>query len=367
MHDKFPEITHIDQVREAIKDRPEFIEADKGDYVVFNYMVSHEDSFDCPIRRECRGLIFDKKGKVLSRRFHKFFNLGEKPNHVIDWNMPHVVLEKLDGSMITPVIVHGAVLWGTKMGITDVGAQCRNYVIRSGNGYNYERFALQAATFNHTPIFEYTAPTNRIVIPYEEERLVLLAVRDNRTGEYKPFSFMEEASIIFKIPLVKTYSGDISQIKDKVGIEGVVVRFEDGHMVKCKTDWYCAIHKAKENILQEKNVVKLILEEKLDDILPNLPDFDRDRLLKYKEKLIWNVEFHAFMIEQNLAHFEKTLTRKEYALQYAQNGVALYRSIIFSCWGNSKSIREEVVKFILKNCSSQTKLDEIRYTLPEKW
>lgn len=154
---------------------------------------------------------------------------------------------------------------------------------------------------------------------------------------------------------------------DRTDIEGVVVRFDDGHMVKIKLDLYCAIHKAKENILQEKNVVKLILEEKLDDILPNLPDFDRDRLLKYKEKLIWNVEFHSFMIEQHLAHFEKTLTRKEYALQYAQNVVALYRSIIFSCWGTEKSIREEVVKFILKNCSSQTKLDEIRYTLPEKW
>ena len=32
MYYKFPVIEHIDQIREAIKGREEFIEADKGDY-----------------------------------------------------------------------------------------------------------------------------------------------------------------------------------------------------------------------------------------------------------------------------------------------------------------------------------------------
>lgn len=99
---QFPVIEHIDQVREAIKDRPEFIEADRGTYTVFNYMVARTDSFDCPLRRECRGLIFDDKGRVLSRRFHKFFNLGEKEETFpqnINWNQSHVLLEKLDGCL----------------------------------------------------------------------------------------------------------------------------------------------------------------------------------------------------------------------------------------------------------------------------
>lgn len=56
------------------------------------------------IRRELRGLIFSAKdGTVISRRFHKFFNVGELPEtqpEKIDMKVPFVVLEKLDGSMI---------------------------------------------------------------------------------------------------------------------------------------------------------------------------------------------------------------------------------------------------------------------------
>ena len=47
----FPLINNIRQAREAIVNRPEFAETNKGDYIVFNYHVSHEDSFDDPIRR----------------------------------------------------------------------------------------------------------------------------------------------------------------------------------------------------------------------------------------------------------------------------------------------------------------------------
>lgn len=154
---------------------------------------------------------------------------------------------------------------------------------------------------------------------------------------------------------------------DRTDIEGVVVRFDDGHMVKIKLDLYCAIHKAKENILQEKNVVKLILEEKVDDILPNLPEVDKKRLEEYKEELVDVIDYHSDMIGTHLRWLVQTHTKKEFALEYANQVTPMYRSIIFSCWDRNSGVREEVVKFILKNCSSQTKLDEIRYTLPEKW
>lgn len=56
------------------------------------------------IRRELRGLIFSAAdGTVISRRFHKFFNIGELPEtqpEKVDMSIPFVVLEKLDGSMI---------------------------------------------------------------------------------------------------------------------------------------------------------------------------------------------------------------------------------------------------------------------------
>ena len=75
-------------------------------------MVSDEQTkTDWKIRRECRGLIFHAEtGKLLSRRFHKFFNvneLDETDAEVIDLSKPYVLLEKLDGSFIAPYFTNG--------------------------------------------------------------------------------------------------------------------------------------------------------------------------------------------------------------------------------------------------------------------
>lgn len=110
----FPKIVHLDDVLKAIDGREEFIVADRGDHVIVNYNVGFTDTFpeisdDDPedemilkaLRREARGIIFDKDtGRVISRRFHKFFNVGERPStemRNIDITQPHVILEKLDG------------------------------------------------------------------------------------------------------------------------------------------------------------------------------------------------------------------------------------------------------------------------------
>lgn len=363
----FPEIKNIKQASEAIKDRPEFIEVNRDDYVVFNYILSHEDSFDDPMRRELRGLIFNRSGDVLSRRFHKFFNMNEKEetqSNNIDWNKPHVVLEKLDGSMITPLVINGEVRWATKMGITEVAIQCEEFLKGKDN---YHQFALNTHTQKVTPIFEFIAPDNRIVISYEEPKLILLALRNNLTGKYYNLDMMKLISEQYNIPMVKTYSGDISNIRDQVGIEGVVVRFDDGHMVKVKTDWYVAIHKAKDQILFEKNVIKLIFEEKTDDILPNLLDSDKIRINSYKEILVDNIDLYVENIRTFLETKKNDISRKEFALDIAPNLQPIIRNVYFTCWNGDKDIRTELIKNILKYTNSQNDVDSIRFILPEEW
>ena len=52
----------------------------------------------------------------------KFFNVNEREETLIqhiDFSQPHLILEKLDGSMITPFEVDSRIRWGTKMGLTD--------------------------------------------------------------------------------------------------------------------------------------------------------------------------------------------------------------------------------------------------------
>ena len=134
-HYTFPVINCLNDVRAAIEPYDEFRIMEKDWYTVVNYVVSKEDTFlplahapgedySAWLRRECRGLIFDEYGNLISRPYHKFFNVGEKAetqSNKIDLTQPHVILEKLDGSMIRPIPTpDGSFRLATQAGITDV-------------------------------------------------------------------------------------------------------------------------------------------------------------------------------------------------------------------------------------------------------
>jgi RNA ligase len=192
MHYAFPIIRTIEDVLPHIEGRPEFVVAEREGYTIVNYVVAMADTFDMTgpddlggaIRRECRGLIFDADGNLMSRPFHKFFNVNEREEtqtHEIDMSKPHVIMEKVDGSMIRPILVDGYIRWASKMGITSVGMQAEEFVAKNTK---YKNFAFWCIKKGLTPIFEWTSPFNQIVLPYEEENLTLLAVRSNLTGDY---------------------------------------------------------------------------------------------------------------------------------------------------------------------------------------
>lgn len=202
MHYKFPEIRTINDVLPHIEGREEFIVAEREGYTVINYAVSMEDTFP-PVnvaggsakmraersltnrmRRECRGLIFYPDGRIMSRPFHKFFNIGEREETLpknVNLTHSHVIFEKLDGSMIRPLLVDGHIRWGTKMGITEVAMQAETFVAKNKK---YTDFAAWCIENNLTPCFEWCSLKQQIVIAYPEDKLVLLAVRHNITGEY---------------------------------------------------------------------------------------------------------------------------------------------------------------------------------------
>ena len=68
-----------------------YMELSSNDASCFDYRDVNENTFPnlnhasnlkqyklWALRRECRGLLLDRKtGNVLARRFHKFFNIGE--------------------------------------------------------------------------------------------------------------------------------------------------------------------------------------------------------------------------------------------------------------------------------------------------
>ena len=112
---------NIHRARELVEGRKDFIIVEKDGYTVADYVFMSNDTFDELERHELRGLKFDNKtGEILARPFHKFFNIGEKEEHAnIDWSRPHVVMPKLDGSMIHAALVNNEVRLMTRMGITE--------------------------------------------------------------------------------------------------------------------------------------------------------------------------------------------------------------------------------------------------------
>lgn len=300
---KFPEIRNINDVLPYVKDREEFIVAEREFGTVINYMVAMQDTFNMTgpddlggaIRRECRGIIFDKEGNIMSRSCHKFFNINEREEtqmNQIDLSQPHVIMEKMDGSMIRPILVDGYLRLATKMGVTNVSMQAEEW-LASQNPAKKE-WLRQCVEDAITPIFEWISPFNQIVLAYEQSDLVYLGSRYNVTGVY----FFDEYAPFTKVPRYGSVEGNIGEYiarqREKEGREGDIIRFSDGHMLKVKNDWYVRIHKTIDRILFDRNIIALILNEEVDDVIPMLPQVQADRV-RDVEARFWK----AFMQTEN--------------------------------------------------------------------
>lgn len=191
MNYQFPVINNISQVLPLIAERKEFVVAVKDGYTVVNYVVQTPTTFpvvtseETAILRELRGIKFNNtNGDIICRPLHKFFNIFEKEEtqlQELDFSQPHTVYTKVDGSMIVPFMVNGEIRFGTKMGITDVSIQAEKVVAKNPNIMEFSKWCIENQI---SPIFEFTAPNNRIVIEYDKPEFTLLTARRMVTGEY---------------------------------------------------------------------------------------------------------------------------------------------------------------------------------------
>lgn len=372
MEYQFPHICHINDVLPAIEGRKEFVVAERDHYIVVNYVVAMEDTFppvdsnQDAIRRELRGIIFDKEGNLLARRLHKFFNVNEREETLVrnvDFSKPHVILEKLDGSMITPIWMGDHFRWGTKMGVTEVALGAEEFVATHPQ---YTQFATFCKNHGYTPIFEWCSRKQRIVVDYEVDRLVLVAVRKNESGYYLNYRWLQEyGGSMFELDLVKTYETDsidrlIEETRGMEGVEGWIVRFDDGHMLKVKGEWYVRIHKTKDALNQEKNIIDMIVNEKIDDVKAFMLDADRVRVEKFERAFWEGVDMTVATLEVTIKSIVNHMSRKEFALKEYPDMYPTHRSIVFSCW-EGRSVRDEVLNIIKKNLGTQTKVDSVRH------
>ena len=393
MHYKFPIIKHLDDVRPAIEGRTDFVIAERDWGYVVNYLVAMADTFpdvgvwslklvpgskpyfrvnndrNAMIRRECRGLMFDRDGRIMARRLHKFFNVNERDetqDRYIDLGKHHVILEKLDGSMITPIRVGDDLRFATKMGINEISMQAEVFV--ANHPMIYE-FCDEMMRMEWTPIFEWCSRKQKIVIDHPEDRLVLLAIRDTETGGYMNYEDMVN-QVNGRFEVVRQFEGNIQNMnhliqhtRDLQGEEGYIIRFDDGTMVKIKSDWYVTRHKAKDAISFEKNVISMIVNGEVDDVKAMLPEEDRVRLEKFETEF-WHQFNHSVRRVQFLLDEHRKATkgdRRDFAINRAPMIHAGCRQIIFACWDGEKNVRDCLFDLVKKKCHNQNQVDSVRW------
>jgi len=298
----FPVIEHINDVLPHIEGREEFRVFERDGCKVIRYMVAHPETFgydeglglhNMLIRRECRGLVFDDSGRLIARPYHKFFNVNEREEtdlSVVDLGLGHSILEKLDGSMVFPVVINGALRLHTKSGISETALRAEVFLARRPT---YVEFMLELDREGRTAIFEWCSRQDPIVIDYPVDRMVLTAIREKTTGHYVGIQTLRSVADRWGIPVVwSTGSSDpsrkdalVNEVRSRLGEEGIVVRFDNGEMLKVKADDYVFKHSVLAGFHTRRAHTKAILEDQLDDILPLLPKVRRDDLLQYQAKL----------------------------------------------------------------------------------
>jgi RNA ligase len=329
MNYDFPQIKTIDDVLPHISGREEFLVMEKEGYTVIKYAVAFEDTFQwdsndpvgSAIRRECRGITFDTEGNLICRKFHKFFNVGEKEEtqlNKINLYEPHIVLEKLDGSCVIPQPSLDGFVLTTKSGVTDISHQAEEFI---SDKPHYAKFIHSMFDGKLTPIFEWVSRKNRIVVDYENDNLILTAIRNTEMGNYLPYFNMLDLAEHWNIPVVQAVDGlavqnielFVKQIREWEDSEGVVLRFDTGHMVKIKSDQYVLRHKTKDAINQEKNVISIILNDDVDDLIPLLTPEDATRIQEFQHAFWLAFEDVAGEIYDLYRQIDKGQSQKDFA------------------------------------------------------
>jgi T4 RnlA family RNA ligase len=246
---------------------------------IISYMIADKEFWENDMALETRGVAFNViTGECLCCPLNKFFNVGERPDTQPDIVKDSFieVYEKRDGSMVTPVLIDGSIHWKTKKSFySDVAKLAQSLVPR-----NVYDLASRCLSQGYTPIFEFTHPDTRIVLDYgKQPHFTLIAVRNNETGEFLSWLYLEVLVAPFEIPTVKKYEKTweelMHDVEHAVGIEGYVLVLQDGRRVKLKTKWYLELHRTMTE-LRERDVVEAVLNETVDDMKSLLTSQGKD-------------------------------------------------------------------------------------------
>lgn len=280
----------------------------------FNYFICDYKDFNNPILEdpsikafEMRGVtyVFNKDNSLFRRylMIPKFFNINQNDTVQYD-DVKHKeiesVTEKEDGSLVAFMQLPNGKLFTKTIGTTENELSRKAYqCLKNKEEIEYIREVISKG---YTPLFEYVSLYNRIVLKYNANAdLRLICLRNNDTGEIimspenSPFNTVKKLNF--------TLDELIEKSKTEENKEGWVIQFKDGTLLKIKTKWYFNLHQIRtENVFREDYIVRMYLEDKLDEIYTQLDKkYDKDAF-EFIEKVKGAVDNYVNYIDE---HIEK--------------------------------------------------------------
>lgn len=267
--------------------------------LIYNYTPRCQFSGEWDaVSEQCRGLIVDQStGEVVSRPFRKFFNyetITRPETHTGNLPVnPPVVTRKYDGSLGVGYRINGAMKVATRGSFTSDQALWATKWIASVEHQNWP--------IGWTPLWEIVFDSNRIVVKYPFEGLVLLAMIDIDTGaEMSPKELQKWAKLnsmrcveFFDKPLEECVS------ENTENEEGYVLSWpvNGGPNLKIKVKFkdYCTLHK----LITQTNAVTVweMLRDGLEiaKLTKDVPDEFKQWIKELEARFI--TEFHAIETE----------------------------------------------------------------------
>ena len=305
---------------------------------IFNYRLATYENFINPINDsslnglELRGLtfIFNKDGSLFKRYLlmEKFFNINENEGtQLTDLNKLKIksVYNKEDGSVISFVkLPNNKVVAKSKASFDSYQANKANFIYN--NDDDIKSFVDDMLNIDIVPIFEYVSPFNKIVINYNNDELILLKLRNNKTGEYFNIDNITEEWNI-KVPEKFNYTLDeLEELSKSVeGKEGWVIEFENGLKVKKKTEWYFSLHKLyTEDLNKENYLIEKIIKEEIDDVISILDnshyhDFIREKVNKITNLISKYIDDKSNKVNELYNVYKSHTDVKEFVLNYIKS------------------------------------------------
>jgi len=306
---------------------------------------------------EARGIAF--LGKKAFPAFHKFFNWKENPytDFPIEDKEVLVAQEKIDGSLIHPIVVDDRLLVKSKTSFLSEHARAGKELIDRDDRKKSLVFDLYKDGL--VPLFELVGPENQVVVRYDKDDLVLLAVRNIYNGKYLPLEEVGKIAEEYKVGLAKWTEMPFYRLRNildsEKGIEGFVA-FVNNNFVKFKTKWYLNLHSFISEI-REDVIFNAFLDEKLDDILINIDGEKKKIVEEIAERVKYVVnEKVKRALELFSEYKELGFDRKSFALKYRNE--ELFPAVI------GKSREEQVISGVIDLLRKRYRtLNEVRKLL----